>query len=229
MWAHREIRRPCYSQRLNLRTATRSIAGAFGEKCPPRARILRSVHRPGSAEFSAVPPLRASADRTGSSAPLQHRACFKDQTPPETTPAAAPGGAAPARCDRCTRPLAMTPVDDPYPVGQVGHALLLDPIPLPSEQFHQAHDPLVEQTLQLIAGGRTRLLKDQTRCKARGRSDGGTMASAGQRRRRRFKLQPFGTGPFDPNTSLFVAWRHPACRAPLAQSWTQMASVALAC
>ena len=46
-------------------------------------------------------------------------------------------------------------------IGQVGHALLFDQIALAGQHFEQARDDLVEQAMQLSAGGRTRLLEDR--------------------------------------------------------------------
>ena len=41
-------------------------------------------------------------------------------------------------------------------VGQVGHVLLFNQMTLAGEHVHQTRDDLVEQDLQLIAGGRAR-------------------------------------------------------------------------
>ena len=55
----------------------------------------------------------------------------------------------------------MTPRDYPGDVGQIGHLGLFDEITLAGEHPHQARDDPIEQAVELIAGGRARLLKDR--------------------------------------------------------------------
>ena len=56
----------------------------------------------------------------------------------------------------------MTPTGcQSFHVGHVAHALLFEQIAQAGQHFHAARDDLVEQVLQLIAGGGARFLEDR--------------------------------------------------------------------